>query len=138
MLVFGGGILGLIFILIWAYAILDVITTDSSDCRNLPKFAWLIIVILLPEIGSLAWFLAGRPQRVRYRPASTAAPMGIEDRPDWPARADEILNGPSKEEIRKAADERTRKLREWEARLIKREKELDDERRKHDEGNETS
>lgn len=130
-----GGVLGLIVLLVWAYAILDVITTDQYLVRNLPKWGWLIIVILLPEIGSVAWFVAGRPRSERFQPTSGRTPIGIEDRPDWPAQAEKILNGPSKDEVRQAADERTRKLREWEARLIKREKELDDERRKKDEGN---
>lgn len=143
-----GGVLGVIFILVWAYAILDVISTDSIVCRNLPKTMWLILVIMLPEIGSIAWFMLGRPASSGYTgpslPRSTnGAPLGIEDRPDWPARAEEILKRepqPSKEDIRNAADERSRKLRDWEARLIRREKELDDQMRKKrdEEGTDTS
>ena len=138
-MVAAAGLVVLVGFLIWVYAILDVVTTDSALCRNLPKPGWLIFVVVAPLVGSLVWFIAGRP--IREVPRSNfASPIGIEDRPDWPARADEILKGgsePGKDEVRKAADERSRKLREWEARLIKREKELDDKkRRESDEGTE--
>jgi hypothetical protein len=37
----------------------------------LPKWAWLVIIIFVPAIGSIAWIIAGRPkgngQRKRKR-----------------------------------------------------------------------
>ncbi len=141
-----GGVFGVLLLGLWMYVILDVILTDSSVCRNLPKLGWLAVVIILPAIGSVAWLLLGRPRNVAFGPggqrlpsipnsdSSRPAPMGIEDRPDWPAQAKRMVAGesgkPTRDEIRAAADERSRKLREWESSLIKREKELDDERRK--------
>jgi hypothetical protein len=58
------GLLGLVMVVLWVYCIFDVITTDESLCRNLPKGVWLLIVLLIPDIGSLMWLIAGRPQRV--------------------------------------------------------------------------
>lgn len=60
MLFFDGG-LALLFIGLWVFCVIDVITTPDGTCRNLPKVAWLLIVLLLPEIGSIAWLVAGRP-----------------------------------------------------------------------------
>jgi hypothetical protein len=54
------GALGLVFIGVWIFCIIDVITTPTGQCRNLPKLAWLAIVILLVDIGSIAWLIAGR------------------------------------------------------------------------------
>jgi hypothetical protein len=54
------GLLGLVFLGLWIFCIIDVITTPESQCRNLPKIAWLLIVILLMDIGSIAWLVAGR------------------------------------------------------------------------------
>ena len=65
-----GGLVALVLILFWVWALLDCISTDSALCRNLPKGVWLIIVLLLPDIGSLAWLLLGR---VRLTP-NTATP----------------------------------------------------------------
>ncbi|MBO3748165.1 PLDc_N domain-containing protein [Streptosporangiaceae bacterium NEAU-GS5] len=56
------GLFGLVLVVLWVFCIFDVITTDESLCRNLPKLLWLMIVILIPDIGSLLWLIAGRPQ----------------------------------------------------------------------------
>jgi Phospholipase_D-nuclease N-terminal len=55
---------GLVFLLLvglWIYALIDCATTDSAAVRNLPKFVWLLIVIFVPTFGSLLWLLLGRP-----------------------------------------------------------------------------
>lgn len=62
----GGGIVGLVVLGLWLYAIYDVITTDESMVRNLPKMVWLLLVIFLGVIGSLAWLLLGRPQADQF------------------------------------------------------------------------
>jgi hypothetical protein len=60
MLLFDGA-LALLAIALWVFCIIDVITTPEGQCRNLPKFGWLILVIILMDIGSIAWLIAGRP-----------------------------------------------------------------------------
>ena len=37
-----------------------MLTTPEAACRNLPKLAWIFIVLLLPLVGSIAWLVAGR------------------------------------------------------------------------------
>jgi hypothetical protein len=41
-------------------AIIDIITRPDWQVKHLPKMVWIILVILLPLIGSIAWFVAGR------------------------------------------------------------------------------
>ena len=41
-------------------ALVDIIKRDDAQVRYLPKMAWIVIVILLPLIGSLLWFAIGR------------------------------------------------------------------------------
>jgi hypothetical protein len=60
MLFFDGGLALLAFAL-WVFCIIDVITTPEGEARNLPKLAWLFLVIILSDIGSIAWLVAGRP-----------------------------------------------------------------------------
>jgi hypothetical protein len=55
------GVFGLVLFGLWLYCLFDVITTDAACCRNLPKLAWLFIVLLLPDVGSIAWLVAGHP-----------------------------------------------------------------------------
>lgn len=47
----------LLFLLIGALA--DIITSDQSRIKHLPKLVWIIIVILMPLVGSLLWFVLG-------------------------------------------------------------------------------
>lgn len=71
-------------------ALIDIITRDDSQVKHLPKMVWIIIVILLPLIGSVLWFALGReysgggiaiprmPRR-ETRPTNTATT----DAPRW-------------------------------------------------------
>ncbi|MEI5673590.1 MULTISPECIES: PLD nuclease N-terminal domain-containing protein [unclassified Nocardioides] len=48
---------------LWLYCLVDCIGTRDDRVRHLPKVAWIIIVLLFPFVGSLAWLLAGRPAK---------------------------------------------------------------------------
>jgi hypothetical protein len=61
---FAGGAVGLVVMGLWIFCLVDVITTVDGTTRNLPKMGWLLIVLLLPLIGSVLWLVAGRPERV--------------------------------------------------------------------------
>lgn len=50
----------LLTIALMVFALVDIIRRDDSQVRHLPKFIWLILVILLPLIGSILWFAIGR------------------------------------------------------------------------------
>ncbi|MBB5785328.1 PLD nuclease N-terminal domain-containing protein [Nonomuraea jabiensis] len=56
---------GLVTLVLWLYCLFDAITTPDVLCRNLPKIVWVVIVLLFPLIGSVAWLVAGRPDRSR-------------------------------------------------------------------------
>jgi hypothetical protein len=56
------GVFGLVVLALWIFCLLDVITTDEHACRNLSKVVWLLLVLFLPAVGSIAWLIAGRPQ----------------------------------------------------------------------------
>jgi hypothetical protein len=82
--IFADGTLAIVMLALWIFCILDVITTSESDMRNLPKMAWLSIVLILPDIGSIAWLVAGRNWQGRpasYRSASAGRAHPEYDRP---------------------------------------------------------
>lgn len=89
-MLYGGGIFGLALIAFWVWAILDVISTDESLCRNLPKTVWLMVVIFLSGVGALAWLLLGRPENASFRIGDSGRPRptGAEDSPRWNRRLD--------------------------------------------------
>jgi hypothetical protein len=49
-------------IAIQLYAIFDCAKTNQESVRNLPKWGWLLIVIIFGLFGSIAWLIAGRPR----------------------------------------------------------------------------
>ena len=61
------------------YALIDCILTPSVDTRVLPKWLWLVVVVVVPVLGPIGWLLGGRPQRSRVEetvPPGAAAPRG--------------------------------------------------------------
>jgi hypothetical protein len=105
---FFDGALGLIAVGVWIFCIIDVITTPEGDVRNLPKMAWLFIVIILSDIGSIAWLVAGRnwnKQPVQKLSRSTARPR----RATNPDDDEEFLAS-----LRARAEEQRRRAREAE------------------------
>lgn len=80
----------LLVIALMVGAMVDIIRRDDAQVRYLPKMAWVIIVILLPLIGSLLWFAIGREYseaglRIpRMRPAARPAARRPEPLPTPP------------------------------------------------------
>ena len=116
----GGGLVALVLLLFWIWALLDCISTDSALCRNLPKGVWLIVVLLLPDIGSLAWLLLGRPEKAHWRPGSTdyrapRRPIGLEDDPRYsaPAGVTDRKSAELDAELARWEATKARELRRW-------------------------
>lgn len=64
-------LMSLVFFVLWVACLFDVITTDEARMRHLPKLVWLLLVLLLPFVGSVLWLALGRPESW---PRSTAVP----------------------------------------------------------------
>lgn len=112
---FGGGLLALMVLALWVYCILDVIATDDSAVRNLPKMLWLFVVIFIPTVGSVAWLILGRPQGTKFGPRDTATRSEHRgDTPDRPQRSLRAVPPDDDPGFLAQLDERTKRLREWE------------------------
>lgn len=80
------------------FAVVDIIAIDGGRVRGLPKYAWIGVVILLPLIGPLLWFLIGRERlearnHGRYAEAAGSSgpgrrfgPIAPDDDPDFLGR----------------------------------------------------
>ena len=55
-------IAAIITLALMIFSIIDCSRTAESNIRSLPKWAWLVIIIFVPTIGSIAWIIAGRPK----------------------------------------------------------------------------
>jgi len=45
------------------YALIDCILIPGALARSLPKWVWLVVIVLIPVFGAVAWLLVGRPRR---------------------------------------------------------------------------
>lgn len=131
------GIVGVVLIGFLLFCLLDVITSDPGDIRNLPKIAWLLLVFINP-VGGIAWLIAGRPQG-ESRPGGLPykGNTGSSRRPSPTAGFPEYERPPRSRrsvapdddpeflaDLNRSATEHERMLGSWEEDLRKREEEL--------------
>jgi len=111
------GVGGLIVLGVWIFCFIDVLLTPPELCRNLPKVAWVLLVLIFDILGSIAWLVAGRPWNraaVGASPRSTHVDSRYPEydrpnryRPTNPDDDEEFLAG-----LRKRAEEQRRRARE--------------------------
>ncbi|MHB8664283.1 MAG: PLD nuclease N-terminal domain-containing protein [Acidimicrobiales bacterium] len=103
-----GELLSILLFGAWVYGVIDVITTDRTAVRNLPKWGWILIVVVLFPLGAIAWFAFGRPPRTDSRPrAAFGPPRAAAPRRARQPRVDE------EGDIRAHIAERDRLLAQW-------------------------
>jgi hypothetical protein len=118
----------LLFVLEIVLAVLALISCISAyqgEVRTLPRFAWVIIILLIPWIGSILYFAAGRPVPETRAPATVSRPRPALTEPERPRQ----LAPDDDPTFLKAIDAQTRRsdeelLRRWEEDLRRREDEL--------------
>ncbi|MFF7586873.1 PLD nuclease N-terminal domain-containing protein [Kitasatospora purpeofusca] len=110
---------------LWVWAFIDCLTTPEDEVKHLPKVVWVIIVLLFPLVGSIAWLVAGKQRgALRTAPAGGGAddpahatrrdgrPLAPDDNPEFLAS------------LKKHNNEHEDMLKRWEADLRRRENEL--------------
>jgi hypothetical protein len=54
-------LLFLIEVALVAVALIGCLSAEGDEIRALPRVAWVFIIVLVPLVGAVAWFSAGRP-----------------------------------------------------------------------------
>ena len=67
----------LLLIAFWVYSIVDCALLSPTRHRGVSKPVWILIVVLLPVLGGILWFIVGRG-RQRTAPESTAPDDDLE------------------------------------------------------------
>ncbi|CAB4334634.1 unannotated protein [freshwater metagenome] len=77
------GLLIVLPIIFQIYTLVDCAKTDTSQIRNLPKWGWILLIVVFSTIGSIAFWIAGRPRRTgkNRRPQRRILPP--DDDPDF-------------------------------------------------------
>jgi len=106
------------------FALISCLSAETDEIRALPRFAWVLIILFFPLIGSIAWFVAGRPVPTPG-PASGGLPTG---RPAGRDPRRPLAPDDDPEFLRFLDSERSKQDRElldrWEQDLRRRKKEL--------------
>jgi hypothetical protein len=65
----------LVVLVLEIHSLITCILTPESEVRGLPKALWIVLIVLLPLLGSALWLGVGRPARARRvpRPATPSA-----------------------------------------------------------------
>lgn len=108
-------------ILLGAVALISCLSAEESDIRALPRIGWILIILFFPLVGSIAWFVAGRPVPVAAQPGAaggfaerkSSRPLAPDDDPEFLRSLDKQIANADRE-----------LLERWEADLRRREKEL--------------
>lgn len=66
-----GAFLALIF---WVFSIVDCAVQPAARHRGVPKGAWIAIVVLMPVLGGILWFVIGRRRRSDQEGMHSVAP----------------------------------------------------------------
>lgn len=72
------------------YTIIDVLRSDESERFGVHRVLWLVFIVVLPVIGSLAWLALRRVARSAHqrgdgppRPRPAAGPVAPDDDPEF-------------------------------------------------------
>jgi len=71
------------------YSVVDVISSEKDERIGLPRWAWVVLLILVPLVGSIVWIAVSRMQRARPQPIGAAgralapAPVAPDDDPEF-------------------------------------------------------
>lgn len=116
-------------LVLFVFALVDCLQTDESQVRNLPKVGWILLIVLVPLVGSIAWLAAGRPsgqRRGRQVPWPATATSGF---PEYERPRRQVAPDDDPEFLRSLAAEQRRHERmlgDWEQDLRRREAALRD------------
>jgi hypothetical protein len=58
------------------YAFIDCVQTPGVLARVLPKWLWIVVIVVVPLIGAVGWLLGGRPPRAAVHVGASAPSPG--------------------------------------------------------------
>lgn len=108
-------LLGIVSFALWVFCLVEAIGTPPDRIRNLPKVGWVVVILLFPLVGSIAWLVAGRPESgpARRSPYERETPDFPEyDRPGRAAAVDPEKDEAFLRQVRERAEAQRKRYEE--------------------------
>ncbi len=106
-------LVSLVVFVVWVWTLAQVLLTPDALVRRLPKVAWLVIVFFFPMLGTVGWYVFGRPETSARRTASPyerpASAFPEYDRPGRAAATDPDKDEEFLRQVRERAEEQRRR-----------------------------
>ncbi|WP_010550373.1 PLD nuclease N-terminal domain-containing protein [Brachybacterium paraconglomeratum] len=97
------GILAVLSIALTVFALADCVQTQDDKVRGVPKWAWIVLIVLIPWAGPLTWLFVGKERS--WGRGSSGSPGPRRDGPLAPDEDPEFLRKLD-EDIRRERRER--------------------------------
>jgi hypothetical protein len=62
MFIFGFGLIGLLCLILWVWALVDIINGRFREDST--RIIWILLVIFLPFLGTILYYAIGREQKI--------------------------------------------------------------------------
>lgn len=108
-------LLGVVTFALWVFCLVDAIGAPADRIRNLPKVAWVLLVLFFPFVGSIAWLVAGRPVDTVSRRSAYERETPHFPEYDRPGRAAAVDPGKDDEFLRQVRERAEAQRRAYEA-----------------------
>ncbi|WP_033340252.1 PLD nuclease N-terminal domain-containing protein [Catenuloplanes japonicus] len=96
-------------------ALISCLSAEPGEIRSLPRLLWAAVIILLPVVGPVLWFIAGRDRPGAGSDTAPPRPPAPDDDPDFlrtldadKARRDRELFERWEDDLRRREDEARR------------------------------
>lgn len=90
------------------YSLFDCISFDSSRVKMMPKAAWAAIILFLPIVGIVLWFLFGRGGLVQKAEGSRPVPAAPDNDPEYLKKISDDLELRRLRELQRQQEEQRR------------------------------
>ncbi len=109
-------------IALMVFALADCTQTPDNRVRGIPKWAWIVLIVLIPWVGALTWLLVGKDRgrggfgNASPRPVRRSGPLAPDEDPEFLRKLDEDIRRERRERQRREQELRDHKTQDPESR----------------------
>jgi len=105
-------------IVLAACALISCLSAEDGRARTLSRLTWVLVILFIPLIGSIAWFITGRPAQrsgtgawppVRFLGGRRQRPLAPDDDPEFLRSLGNEQVGKDPETLQHGEDDRHRR-----------------------------